>query len=129
MVEVAICRRWAKIDDGFDPRLIHTIRGVGYVLKRADDATRPTVAAPGPAGRRPRRAAGPGARRNGALEPRPRAGTRERENLQLKLEQIRHSLEDDLDLRSDPAVQAHALQDQLVAYSGLHLSILDSRSG
>ncbi|HBO7006178.1 TPA: HAMP domain-containing protein, partial [Pseudomonas aeruginosa] len=54
---------------------------------------------------------------------------RERENLQLKLEQIRHSLEDDLDLRSDPAVQAHALQDQLVAHSGLHLSILDSRSG
>ncbi len=47
----------------------------------------------------------------------------------MKLEQIRHSLEDDLDLRSDPAVQAHALQDQLVAHSGLHLSILDSRSG
>ncbi|MGV8340324.1 two-component sensor histidine kinase, partial [Pseudomonas aeruginosa] len=29
---------------------------------------------------------------------------RERESLQLKLEQIRHRLEDDLDLRSDPAV-------------------------
>ncbi len=67
VVEVAICRLRAKIDDGFDLKLIHTIRGVGYVLKRADDATRPTVAAPGPAGRRPRRAAGPGARRDGAL--------------------------------------------------------------
>lgn len=33
VVEVAICRLRAKIDDGFDLKLIHTIRGVGYVLE------------------------------------------------------------------------------------------------
>ncbi|TWI48257.1 two-component system copper resistance phosphate regulon response regulator CusR [Pseudomonas duriflava] len=33
VVEVSISRLRAKIDDGFDVKLIHTIRGVGYVLE------------------------------------------------------------------------------------------------
>jgi two-component system copper resistance phosphate regulon response regulator CusR len=32
VIEVAIRRLRAKIDDGFEPRLIHTVRGMGYVL-------------------------------------------------------------------------------------------------
>jgi two-component system OmpR family response regulator len=35
VVEARICRLRDKIDKGFDSKLIHTIRGVGYVL-RAD---------------------------------------------------------------------------------------------
>lgn len=34
VVEVAIRRLRAKIDDPFDEKLIHTVRGVGYVLER-----------------------------------------------------------------------------------------------
>nr|WP_235530809.1 heavy metal sensor histidine kinase [Pseudomonas aeruginosa] len=41
----------------------------------------------------------------------------------------RHAPEVLIAARAALAVQAHALQDQLVAHSGLHLSILDSRSG
>ena len=33
VVEARICRLRDKIDKGFDHRMIHTIRGVGYVLK------------------------------------------------------------------------------------------------
>jgi two-component system OmpR family response regulator len=33
VVEARICRLRDKIDKGFDSRLIHTVRGVGYVLK------------------------------------------------------------------------------------------------
>lgn len=33
VVEARICHLRDKIDRGFDPKLIHTIRGVGYVLK------------------------------------------------------------------------------------------------
>ena len=36
VVEVAIRRLRAKIDDPFDMKLIHTVRGVGYVLERRD---------------------------------------------------------------------------------------------
>jgi two-component system OmpR family response regulator len=35
VVEARICRLRDKTDRGFDKKLIHTIRGVGYVL-RAD---------------------------------------------------------------------------------------------
>lgn len=34
VVEVAIRRLRAKIDDAFEDKLIHTVRGVGYVLER-----------------------------------------------------------------------------------------------
>ncbi len=34
VVEVAIRRLRAKIDDPFEQKLIHTVRGVGYVLER-----------------------------------------------------------------------------------------------
>jgi len=33
IVDVLISRLRAKVDKGFEPKLIHTIRGVGYVLK------------------------------------------------------------------------------------------------
>jgi len=33
VVDVAVRRLRAKIDDGFDTKLIHTIRGVGYVFE------------------------------------------------------------------------------------------------
>lgn len=33
VVEVAIRRLRAKVDDGFEQKLVHTIRGVGYVLE------------------------------------------------------------------------------------------------
>ena len=32
VIDVAIRRVRAKIDDGFDTKLIHTIRGMGYML-------------------------------------------------------------------------------------------------
>ena len=38
VVEVAIRRLRAKIDDPFDDKLIHTVRGVGYVLERRPEA-------------------------------------------------------------------------------------------
>lgn len=36
VVEARICRLREKIDKGFDTALIHTVRGVGYVLKAGD---------------------------------------------------------------------------------------------
>lgn len=33
VVEARICRLREKIDKGFEPKLIHTVRGAGYVLK------------------------------------------------------------------------------------------------
>ncbi len=33
VVEVAVRRLHAKIDDGFEPELLHTVRGMGYVLE------------------------------------------------------------------------------------------------
>ena len=37
VIEVAVRRLRAKIDDNFDPKLIHTARGMGYVLDVPDD--------------------------------------------------------------------------------------------
>jgi two-component system OmpR family response regulator len=34
VVEARICRLRDKVDKGFGKKLIHTIRGVGYVLKQ-----------------------------------------------------------------------------------------------
>ena len=34
VVEARICRLRDKIDKGFEPKLIHTVRGVGYVLRQ-----------------------------------------------------------------------------------------------
>jgi two-component system copper resistance phosphate regulon response regulator CusR len=39
VIDVAIRRLRAKIDDGFEPRLIHTVRGMGYMLNLLDDAS------------------------------------------------------------------------------------------
>ena len=36
VVEARICKLRDKIDKGFNTRLIHTVRGVGYVLKEGD---------------------------------------------------------------------------------------------
>lgn len=36
VVEARICRLREKIDKGFDPKMIHTVRGVGYVLREND---------------------------------------------------------------------------------------------
>ncbi|WP_341249902.1 winged helix-turn-helix domain-containing protein, partial [Cupriavidus pauculus] len=33
VIDVAIRRLRAKIDDGFEPKLIQTVRGMGYVLE------------------------------------------------------------------------------------------------
>jgi len=38
IVEVAIRRLRLKVDEGFDTRLIHTVRGMGYVLEPPDPA-------------------------------------------------------------------------------------------
>ena len=38
VVEVAIKRLRAKIDTGFTPKLLHTIRGMGYVLEVREEA-------------------------------------------------------------------------------------------
>jgi two-component system copper resistance phosphate regulon response regulator CusR len=35
VIEVAVRRLRAKVDDGFEPKLIHTVRGMGYVLEVA----------------------------------------------------------------------------------------------
>lgn len=37
VVEVAVRRLRAKIDDPFDKKLLHTVRGMGYVLEQRDD--------------------------------------------------------------------------------------------
>lgn len=39
VVEVAIKRLRAKVDAGHSPKLLHTIRGMGYVLEVRDDTT------------------------------------------------------------------------------------------
>ncbi|MBL8383214.1 MAG: winged helix-turn-helix domain-containing protein, partial [Burkholderiales bacterium] len=36
VVEVAIRRLRAKVDDAFEPKLIQTLRGVGYVLEQRE---------------------------------------------------------------------------------------------
>lgn len=36
VIEVAVRRLRAKVDDGFEPRLIRTVRGMGYVLEVAE---------------------------------------------------------------------------------------------
>lgn len=36
VVEVAVRRLRAKIDDPFETKLLHTARGVGYVLERRE---------------------------------------------------------------------------------------------
>ncbi|MFP5410233.1 MAG: heavy metal response regulator transcription factor [Gammaproteobacteria bacterium] len=33
VIDVAVRRLRAKVDDGFEPKLIHTVRGMGYVLE------------------------------------------------------------------------------------------------
>lgn len=38
VIDVAIRRLRSKIDDGFDVKLLHTIRGAGYVLEERHDA-------------------------------------------------------------------------------------------
>ena len=35
VVEVAVRRLRAKVDDAFEPKLIQTVRGMGYVLDEA----------------------------------------------------------------------------------------------
>jgi two-component system copper resistance phosphate regulon response regulator CusR len=35
VIDVAVRRLRAKVDDGFEPKLIHTVRGMGYVLEAA----------------------------------------------------------------------------------------------
>ena len=35
LVDVYIKRLREKIDDNFEPKLLHTVRGIGYVLKEA----------------------------------------------------------------------------------------------
>lgn len=37
VIEVAVRRLRAKIDDGFEPKLIQTVRGIGYVLEAPED--------------------------------------------------------------------------------------------
>ncbi|MGO3534184.1 winged helix-turn-helix domain-containing protein, partial [Pseudomonas helleri] len=37
MVEVAVRRLRAKVDDPYMPKLIHTVRGVGYQLEAPDE--------------------------------------------------------------------------------------------
>ncbi|MDP1848425.1 MAG: winged helix-turn-helix domain-containing protein, partial [Solirubrobacteraceae bacterium] len=36
VIEVAMRRLRAKVDDGFEPKLIRTIRGMGYVLEASE---------------------------------------------------------------------------------------------
>ena len=37
VIEVAVRRLRAKIDDGFEPKLIRTVRGMGYVLEKSEE--------------------------------------------------------------------------------------------
>jgi DNA-binding response OmpR family regulator len=37
VLDVYMTRLRKKVDDGFEKKLIHTVRGVGYVLKDADE--------------------------------------------------------------------------------------------
>ncbi|HTY00649.1 MAG TPA: winged helix-turn-helix domain-containing protein [Bacteroidota bacterium] len=43
IVDVLINRLRRKLDDGFDLKLIHTVRGVGYVMKEEVDADPPSL--------------------------------------------------------------------------------------
>jgi two-component system OmpR family response regulator len=36
LVDVYVRRLREKIDDGFEPKLLHTVRGIGYVLKEGE---------------------------------------------------------------------------------------------
>jgi two-component system, OmpR family, copper resistance phosphate regulon response regulator CusR len=38
VIEVAVRRLRAKIDDDFEPKLIHTVRGMGYILESPESA-------------------------------------------------------------------------------------------
>lgn len=38
VIDAAVCRLRAKVDDGFEPKLIHTVRGMGYMID-APEAT------------------------------------------------------------------------------------------
>jgi two-component system copper resistance phosphate regulon response regulator CusR len=38
VIEVAVRRLRAKMDDNFKPRLIHTVRGMGYVMESEGDS-------------------------------------------------------------------------------------------
>ncbi|MBX3685442.1 MAG: heavy metal response regulator transcription factor [Rhodocyclaceae bacterium] len=38
VIEVAVRRLRAKVDDSFEPKLIHTVRGMGYVLEIREEA-------------------------------------------------------------------------------------------
>ena len=38
VIEVAMRRLRAKVDDPYMPKLIHTVRGVGYQLEAPDEA-------------------------------------------------------------------------------------------
>jgi two-component system copper resistance phosphate regulon response regulator CusR len=40
VIEVAVRRLRAKVDDGFEPKLIQTVRGMGYVLETPDSVVR-----------------------------------------------------------------------------------------
>ena len=37
VVEARVCRLREKIDKGFDTNLIHTVRGLGYILKAENE--------------------------------------------------------------------------------------------
>ena len=39
VIDVAIRRLRAKVDDNFDPKLIHTVRGMGYMIDTSDGAS------------------------------------------------------------------------------------------
>ena len=46
VVEVAIKRLRAKVDNAFTPKLLHTIRGMGYVMEARDEAEADAAPAP-----------------------------------------------------------------------------------
>ncbi|MDO9006930.1 MAG: winged helix-turn-helix domain-containing protein, partial [Thiobacillus sp.] len=41
VIDVAVRRLRLKIDEGFDSRLIHTVRGMGYVLETFPENAEP----------------------------------------------------------------------------------------
>src|SRR5262249_61425024 len=57
VIDVTIARLRRKIDDPFDAKLLHTVRGVGFVLRQSIVNSRPLL-------RRWPRAGAPGPRRN-----------------------------------------------------------------
>ncbi len=46
VVEVAIKRLRAKVDNAFMPKLLHTIRGMGYVMEAREEASSDEGGAP-----------------------------------------------------------------------------------